>query len=397
MHTPFASHHGSIAHVLLPETVDRRTRSAVVKSDVGVVKLTERSGRNKGVRSLVESSSRFLRACRRQPVDRTPVWFMRQAGRYMAEYRALRQKHTLLEICAQPELAAEVTLQPIKHLDVDAAIIFADLLPPLIPMGIDLEYAAGEGPVIHNPVRDAAAVERLRAYEPREHLAATFDAIRLVRRALPDSTSLIGFAGAPFTLASYMIEGGSSRNYLYTKQLMYGDPQIWDTLMSKLAEMTSRYLAAQIEAGADAVQIFDSWVGALSPRDYRRFVQPHVRQIVDRVKASGVPIILFGTGTAGILDQLAETGADVVGLDWRVGLNDGWDRVGRDKAIQGNLDPVLLFAPRDEIERQVRAILDEAAGRDGHIFNLGHGILPQTPVENVQFVTDLVHRLTERG
>ncbi|MGA7672143.1 MAG: uroporphyrinogen decarboxylase [Nitrolancea sp.] len=338
-------------------------------------------------------SSRFLRACRRQPVDRTPVWFMRQAGRYMAEYRAIRQKHSMLEICANAELAAEVTMQPMKRLDVDAAIIFADLLPPLMPMGIDLEYAAGEGPIIHNPVRAAKDVERLRAYDPLEYLSPTFEAIRQVRKELPASKALIGFAGAPFTLASYMIEGGSSRNYLQSKQLMYGEPAVWHDLMSKLADVTSRYLRGQVEAGADAVQIFDSWAGALSPRDYRAFVFPHVSRIVANLKPLDVPIILFGTGTEGLLDQFAATGADVVGLDWRVTIERGWERVGHDKAVQGNLDPILLFAPRDEIERQVRAILDEVGGRSGHIFNLGHGILPSTPVEKVQFVADLVHRI----
>ena len=344
-----------------------------------------------------ETSSRFLRACRRQPVDRTPVWFMRQAGRYMAEYRAIRQKHSMLEICANAELAAEVTLQPMKRIDVDAAIIFADLLPPLIPMGIDLEYAAGEGPVIHNPVRSAEDVDRLRLYIPHEYLAATFEAIGMVRRELPATKAVIGFAGAPFTLASYMIEGGSSRNYLRTKQLMYSEPEIWNLLMEKLVETTSRYLKAQVESGADAVQIFDSWVGALSPRDYRAFAFPHVSRIVANLKPLNVPIILFGTGTEGLLDQFAATGVDVVGLDWRVGIERGWGRAGRDVAVQGNLDPVLLFAPHDEIERQVRSILDEASNRDGHIFNLGHGILPGTPVENVQFVADLVHRISERA
>ncbi len=344
-----------------------------------------------------ETSSRFLRACRRQSVDRTPVWFMRQAGRYMAEYREIRQKHSMLEICANAELAAEVTLQPMKRIDVDAAIIFADLLPPLIPMGIDLEYAAGEGPVIHNPVRGAEDVDRLRTYDPHEYLGPTFDAIRLVRRELPATKAVIGFAGAPFTLASYMIEGGSSRNYLRTKQLMYGEPDIWHVLMEKLAETTSRYLTAQVESGADAVQIFDSWVGALSPRDYRDFVFPHVSRIVANLKPLNVPIILFGTGTEGLLDQFAATGVDVVGLDWRVTIERGWGRAGGDVAVQGNLDPVLLFAPRGEIERQVRSILDDVGNRDGHIFNLGHGILPGTSVENVQLVTDLVHRMSERA
>jgi uroporphyrinogen decarboxylase len=322
---------------------------------------------------------------------------MRQAGRYMAEYRTLREKHTLLEICAQPELAAEVTLQPIKRLDVDAAIIFADILLPLVPMGIDLEFAAGEGPIIHNPVRTRADIERLRVLDPEEAVPATLEAIRLVTRELPGDLPLIGFAGGLFTVASYMIEGGSSRNYLRTKQLMYGEPETWALLMERLTEMTSRYLRGQVEAGVRAVQIFDSWAGALSPRDYRAHVLPHTQRIVASLQALDVPVIIFGTGTSGLLDLLASTGADVVGVDWRVDLDRAWDRIGRDRGVQGNLDPVLLFAPRAEIERQVDAILEQAAGRDGHIFNLGHGILPQTPVENVQFVAELVHQRTERG
>jgi uroporphyrinogen decarboxylase len=346
---------------------------------------------------LLDASPRFLRASRRQPVDRTPVWFMRQAGRYMPEYRAIRQKHTLLDICGQPELAAEVTLQPVSRLEVDAAIIFADILLPLVPMGIELEFAAGEGPVIHNPIREPGDVARLRQLELEDALPATLEAIRIVRRELPESIPLIGFGGGPFTLASYMIEGGSSRNYVRTKRLMYGAPDLWRKLMERLVEMTSRYLGSQIAAGAQAVQIFDSWAGALSPVDYQRFVAPHVGEIIARLKPSRVPVILFGTGTSGFLDQLGATGVDVVGLDWRVTLDDGWARVGYETAIQGNLDPVLLFAPRDEIERQVRAIVAQAAGRPGHIFNLGHGILPETPVENVQFVAELVHRITERA
>jgi uroporphyrinogen decarboxylase len=322
---------------------------------------------------------------------------MRQAGRYMAEYRAIRQKHSLLEICAQPELAAEVSLQPIKRLDIDAAIIFADILLPLVPMGIDLEFAAGEGPVIHNPIRARTDVERLRVLDPEEAGPATLQAIRLVSQELPDDVPLIGFAGGLFTVASYMIEGGSSRNYIRTKQLMYGEPETWSLLMERLADMTSRYLRGQVEAGARAIQIFDSWAGALSPHDYRAHVLPHLRRIVASVQALGVPVIVFGTSTFGILDLLASSGADVVGVDWRVDIDQGWARVGHDRAVQGNLDPVLLFAPQAEIERQVRAILEQVANRDGHIFNLGHGILPQTPVENVQFVAELVHRISERA
>lgn len=346
---------------------------------------------------MTENSARFLRACRREPVDRTPVWFMRQAGRYMAEYRAIRAHHTLLEICAQPDLATEVTLQPIERLGVDAAILFADILLPLVPMGLDLEFAAGEGPVIHNPVRSASDVERLVVLDAEEATPAVLETIRLVRRELAGrGVPLIGFAGAPFTVASYAIEGGSSRHYLNTKKMIYGAPEVWAALMEKLADMTARYLIGQIQAGAQAVQLFDSWVGALSPGDYERSVLPYVRQIVDWVRPHGVPIIIFGTNTATLLPLMASTGADVVGLDWRIPLDEGWERVGAEHAVQGNLDPTLLFAPRDVIERQVRDILARANNRPGHIFNLGHGILPQTPVENVQFVVELVHRLSER-
>ena len=346
---------------------------------------------------MPEQSARFLRACRRQPVDRTPVWFMRQAGRYMAEYRAIRARHSLLEICRQPELAAEVTLQPIERLGVDAAIIFADILLPLVPMGIELSFAAGEGPVIHNPVRSADDVRRLRLPEPEDDLAATLAAIRLVAGRLARGVPLIGFAGGPFTLASYLIEGGSSRNYLRTKQLMYGDPASWDALMEKLGAMTAAYLRAQLAAGAEAVQLFDSWAGALSPRDYRERVLPHTRRIVEELQPLGAPVILFGTGTAGLLELLAESEADVIGLDWRIDLAAGWARVGQQRAIQGNLDPALLFAPRDELARQVRAILEQAGGRPGHIFNLGHGILPETPPENVRYLVELVHELGATG
>ncbi len=343
-----------------------------------------------------QTDSRFLRACWREPVDRTPVWFMRQAGRYMAEYRAIRARHTLLEICAQPELAAEVTLQPVNRLDVDAAIIFADILLPLVPMGIDLEFAAGEGPVIHNPVRAATDVDALRVIDPEESISNTLDAIRIVARELDGKVPLIGFAGGPFTVASYLIEGGSSRSYIRTKRLMYDAPDAWAKLMEKLAAVTARYLHAQIKAGARAVQLFDSWVGALSPYDYRTRVLPYMRGIIEQLTPLGVPVILFGTGTSGILELLAAAGSDVVGVDWRINIDEAWARIGTDRAVQGNLDPVALFAPAEEIERQVRDILDRVDNRPGHIFNLGHGILPETPVENVQRVIDLVHRLSER-
>lgn len=336
---------------------------------------------------------RFLRACRREPVDCTPVWFMRQAGRYMPEYRAIRDKYSLLEICSQPDLAAEVTLQPVRALGVDAAILFADILLPLVPMGIKLEFAAGEGPVIDNPIRSPADVAALRPVEPREALGHVLEAVRLVRGELDGRTPLIGFAGAPFTLASYIVEGGSSRNYVETKRLMYGDPATWHALMGKLARVVADYLVAQVEAGAQAVQLFDSWVGCLSPDDYREYVLPYSQLVLREVSATGVPVIHFGTGTATLLTLMKEAGGDVIGLDWRTPLDWGWSVLGPDVAVQGNLDPVALLveAPRAELERRVRAILDQAGGRPGHIFNLGHGILPETPVDNVKAVVEMVH------
>lgn len=341
-------------------------------------------------------NDRFLKACRREQVDCTPVWFMRQAGRYMAEYRAIRQRHTLLEICQQPELAAEVTLQPVRALGVDAAILFADILLPLIPMGINLEFAKGEGPIIHNPIGSRGDVEALRKVEPRESLAQVLDAVRLVRRELDGRTPLIGFAGAPFTLASYMIEGGSSRHFARTKSLMYHDARTWHMLMSKLDCVITDYLTAQIQAGAQAVQLFDSWVGALGPDDYREYVLPHSRFIIEQVQRSGVPLIHFGTDTATLLPLMKEAGGDVIGLDWRTPLDWGWNVLGADVAVQGNLDPTALFAPHDVLETKVKTVLKQAANRPGHIFNLGHGILQETPVENVKAVVELVHEFSKR-
>ena len=339
-------------------------------------------------------TDRFLRACRRERVDRTPVWFMRQAGRYLPEYRAIRAQHSLLEICAQPDLAAEVTLQPVRALGVDAAILFADILLPLVPMGIDLEFAAGEGPVIHNPVRTAADVEALRPVDPLGALGSVLEAVRLVRRELDGKTPLIGFAGAPFTLASYLIEGGGSRHYIKTKRLMYGHPSVWHGLMGKLARVVADYLLAQIAAGAQAVQLFDSWLGALGAEDYAEYVLPYSQVILREVRATGVPAIHFGTGTATLLPLMKTAGGDVIGLDWRAPLDWGWAQVGADTAVQGNLDPAALFAPRPVLERRVRAILEQAAGRPGHIFNLGHGILPETPVDNVKAVVHMVREFS---
>jgi uroporphyrinogen decarboxylase len=341
--------------------------------------------------TAAEPQLTFLRACHQLPVEHTPVWFMRQAGRYMPEYRAIREKYTLLEICARPEIATEVTLQPIRAFGMDAAILFADILLPLVPMGIDLAFAAGEGPVIHNPVRGAEDVDRLRTVEPRESLAHVLEAVRMVRRELDGQVPLIGFAGAPFTLASYMIEGGPSKNFLKTKDLMYRQRPVWERLLQALADMTSAYLEAQIEAGAQVVQLFDSWAGtALSPADYGEYVMPFSKQIFDRLRQTGVPAIHFSVGAGTYLPLMKEAGGDVIGIDWRTSFDWGWRSLNYASAVQGNLDPAALFAPQAELERRVCAILDAAAGRPGHIFNLGHGILPQTPVENVRFVVDLV-------
>ena len=340
-------------------------------------------------------NDRFLKACRREPVDCTPVWFMRQAGRYMVEYRRLREKHSILELCKTPELAAQVTLQPIDRFALDAAIIFADILLPLEPMGLSLEFAEGEGPIIHNPVRDRAAVDRLKVIDDTE-LQYVMDAISLTRKMLAGRVPLIGFAGAPFTLASYAIEGGSSRNYIHTKQMMYREPETWHRLMDKFARVITGYLRRQIKAGAQAVQLFDSWVGCLSAGDYAEYVMPHVQLIFEGLKHEGVPLIHFGTGTTAILKAMRQAGGDVIGIDWRIPIDEAWAMVGYDRAVQGNLDPVTLFGPISEIERRVIDILRRAAGRPGHIFNLGHGILPNTPVENVAATIDLVHKLSTR-
>lgn len=339
----------------------------------------------------------FLRACRCLPVDHTPVWFMRQAGRYLAEYRAIRQKNTLLEICAQPELAAEVTLQPIRAFGFDAAILFADILLPLIPMGIDLEFAAGEGPVIHNPVRSASDVTRLRAVNPHESLGHVLEAVRLIRRALDGKTSLIGFAGAPFTLVSYVIEGGPTKHYIKTKSMMMEQPEMWNRLMEVLTDVVSEYLVAQIEAGAQAVQLFDSWAGTtLGPDDYRDHVLPYSRRIFDRVRLTGVPAIHFSVGAGTYLPLLKEAGGDVIGLDWRTPIDWGRRMVGNEVAVQGNLDPAALFVSKKELEKRVCAVLDQAAGQPGHIFNLGHGILPETPADNVRTAVEMVHEHSQR-
>ncbi len=336
-----------------------------------------------------------MRACRREPVPYTPVWLMRQAGRYMREYREVRARTSFLELCKTPALAAEVTVYAAEKLNVDAAIIFADILLIIEPMGLELEFAKGEGPVIHNPVRQASDVERLREVEDVSALDYVYEAIRQTRRALPSHLPLIGFAGAPFTLASYIIEGGASKNYIHTKRLMYDDAGAWHALMSLISRALSRYLNAQIAAGAQAVQLFDSWVGALSPDDYREYVLPHTRSVIQNV-TQGTPVLHFGTGTGMLLELMREAGGDVIGLDWRVRLDEAWARLGHDIAVMGNFDPVALFASPAHIRQQAERILTQAANRPGHIFNLGHGILPETPVENVVALVEAVHELSAR-
>lgn len=345
----------------------------------------------------MSQSDRFLRACRQQTVDATPVWLMRQAGRYMAEYRTLRQKYSILELIKTPELATEVTMQPINAFNLDAAIIFADILTILEGLGLGLDFVRGEGPVIHNPVRSAADIEALTVRPPEETLGFTLEAIKLTRRELAGKVPLIGFSGAPFTLASYAIEGGSSRNYITAKSLMYGQPQSWHKMMDKFAVAIGQYLRAQAEAGAQALQLFDSWVGALSPSDYREFVLPHSQKAIEIATAgSDVPLIHFGTGTAGMLPLLKQAGGSVIGVDWRLDMADAVQILGDDVALQGNLDPVVLFAPVKEIQRQAARVLDSVSGRDGHIFNLGHGILQHTPVEHVAALVDFVHEYSAR-
>jgi uroporphyrinogen decarboxylase len=335
------------------------------------------------------SGSRFVRACLRKPVDRTPVWFLRQAGRYMQEYRDVRKHHTLVEICKQPDLAAEVTITAAEKLGVDAAIIFADLLLPLEPMGLPFEFQAGEGPVVHHPVRTAADVIALRTDRAGD-LAYVARAIEKVAAHFRDRLGIIGFCGAPFTLASYMIEGGGSRNYIHTKQMMYNDALSWHLLLDKLVLVLIEYCRLQVQAGADVIQIFDSWVGSLGPADYRDYAFEASKRLVRAVQELGVPVIYFGVETAGLLSAMASTGADVIGLDWRQPLDEGWRAVGHGHAVQGNLDPITLFALPEVLEQRVNEILHSAAGRPGHIFNLGHGIVPNTPVENVQAVVKMV-------
>jgi uroporphyrinogen decarboxylase len=337
----------------------------------------------------------FLKACRRQPTPYTPIWLMRQAGRYMKEYRALRKKYSFLEMCKNPELAAKVTLQPIEKFKLDAAIIFSDILIPLEPMGVEFEFAKGEGPVFLHPLREKKDVDRLRLIEPEEEIPFLMKAIQTVRRELEGKIPLIGFSGAPFTLASYIIEGGHSSNYVLTKSLMYQDRPTWDALMEKISEVLVRYLKAQIRWGVQAVQMFDSWVGCLTPADYEEYVLPYSKKVIEGVGRT-VPLIHFGTSNSTLLELMKRAGGDVIGVDWRVNISEAWTRLGYDVAIQGNLDPVILYGPVNLIEKNVRKILDSVGNRPGHIFNLGHGILPTTPPDHVAALVEMVHEYSSR-
>jgi uroporphyrinogen decarboxylase len=339
--------------------------------------------------------SPFMRAVRVEPAERVPIWLMRQAGRYMAEYRAIRQKTTFLELCKNPQLCAEVMLMTVERLRVDAAIIFSDLLLILEPLGLQLEFTGDKGPVLHNPVRQPQDVDRLAELENVEPLECVMETVRRTRAGLAERLPLIGFAGAPFTLAAYAVEGGSSRHYRLIKSLMYRDAGAWGALMSRLSRAITLYLVAQIEAGAQVVQLFDSWVGCLGVDDYRRYVLPYSRSIIETV-AARAPVIHFATGNPALLPLLSEAGGAVIGIDWRVRLDNAWRTIGHHRAIQGNLDPVVLLTSPPEIRRRAKEILDQAAGRPGHIFNLGHGVLPQTPVENAIALVDAVHELGGR-
>jgi len=339
----------------------------------------------------------FLRACRGEEVEYTPVWLMRQAGRYMPEYMKIRRQHAFLDMCKNPELAAEVTMQPVERLNVDAAILFADILLPLEGMNFKLEFTKGEGPLIHNPVRSRKDVERIRVLPGEEMTPYVMEAIRLLRKELATKVPLIGFAGAPFTLASYIIEGGSSRDYINCKKMMWGAPDLWHDLMVKVSQVILNYLQAQIRAGAQAVQLFDSWVGTLSREDYRQYVLPYSKLVLDGLKGLGVPVIHFANNGSTLLELVREAGGDVIGIDWRIDLDEAWARIGYDKGIQGNLDPAMLFAPRQVMEEKVKDILARANNRPGHIFNLGHGIHKDSKTENVIALVEAVHEFSRRA
>lgn len=393
----FEPAHPKLGH-LVKEAVSRAPaivadkRRIASHAEVSIAPRISRLGEN--AQQLRHWDHPMLRACRREPVDYTPIWLMRQAGRYMPEYRKLRDQHDFVELCMRPALAAEITVTAVERLGVDAAIIFADILLPLIPMDVGLHYEKGDGPVIDRPIRTAADLDRVPRFEASA-LGFVAESIKLVDRAIGAKTPIIGFAGAPFTLAAYLIEGGASRQYQATKTLMYNDPETWHRLMDLLARVTIDYLNMQVAAGASIVQLFDSWVGSLGPDDYRRFVLPHTASIIAGVRP-GVPVIHFGTITGNLLELIRAAGGDVIGLDWRVDLAEAWKRLGYDVAVQGNLDPIALFAAVPEIRSRARAILDRAGGRPGHIFNLGHGVLPDTPVDHVIALVDAVHELSRQ-
>ena len=333
----------------------------------------------------------FMRAARREQTERTPIWFMRQAGRILPEYRALRERWSLIEICRQPELCAEVTLQPVRRMPVDAAVMFADIMLPLIGVGIELDLVDNVGPVIRHPIRDRAGIETLRPIVPEEDVPFVMETVRILKRELGGKTAVLGFSGAPFTLASYLIEGRPTRDYALVKTMMYGEPELWHALMARLTSIMIDYLLAKVDAGVDALQLFDSWVGALSPQDYEQYVRPYSQQIFAALAPSGLPFIHFGTNTATLLDQMKDDGGSVIGVDWRIPLDVAWEKIGHERGIQGNLDPTLLLAPPAVMEAGAADVLRRAGGRPGHIFNLGHGLMPQTPLDNVIRLVDFVH------
>lgn len=339
----------------------------------------------------------FARAARQLPTDRTPVWFMRQAGRILPEYRAIRKNWTLVEICRQPELCAQVTLQPVSRLGVDAAILFSDIMLPLIGVGIDLEIVDEVGPVIREPIRSIADVERLRPLHAGSDLPYVMESISVIKRELADSMPLIGFSGAPFTLAAYLVEGRPTRDFLQVKSMMFGAPEVWHELMRRLTDIVIEYLRGQVAAGVDTLQLFDSWIGCLGPQDYVTFVQPYTQRIFDALRPSGIPFIHFGTNTATLLPLMKDDGGSIIGVDWHILLDEAWDIVGYERGVQGNLDPAVLFAPPEYIRARIADVLDRAADRPGHIFNLGHGLHPMTPLGNVQRAVEYVRELsTER-
>ncbi len=378
---------------LISELAERAERLLREKRDGAASRVALRAAPSAETRSRRQDAL-FLKACRREPTPVTPVWLMRQAGRYLKEYREVRDRVSFLELCKTPALAAEVTVTAVERIKADAAIIFSDLLLPVEPLGLGLEYTVEDGPVVSGEVTAAADVDRLPEIEPQESLSFVFEAVRLSRAALPATTPLIGFAGAPFTLASYILEGGGSKTFTRTKTLMYADPGAWHALMGKLSRAVVKHLNGQIDAGADAVQLFDSWVGCLGPQDYREFVLPHTRAVIQGLRP-GVPVIHFGTGTGPFLAAVREAGGDVIGVDFRVELDEAWRTIGDDVGIQGNLDPAALCAPREVMRSRVKRILEQAGGRPGHIFNLGHGVLPHTPVDHVLFLIDTVHELSQ--